>query len=1046
MPETSRNCIRILASKTASRYPLRVSFRHCHLVAAFCLLPGFLHGAPKAEIVADLLELFPQATVTNSSSCELRRPASADGVKQDALFEHPSRGKPARVEYQVALPPITTNELLLFSFETALADGITLSAGVDGVRFSVELDGAVVFSEACRETRWTPQTIDLAPFAGKNIRLVLITHEIGNSSYDWAVWGSPRILRIAETGTKLDGTRGVVLTRKEKTWHAKQFNDDVTWESPDPATIVAAPFPAKLRLVKLGASRAVVPLGQSATIRAEVKNVGYGSLFDGEAQIDLLGAARSVPALAPGATWIKEWELLNPRSMELQASVGTNVLKSRLEISRPLFTNSIQNEHLKIDFIREPDGYAFARIFGRHQKAWREVALWTPLFKIQDWTVRPLAAASHNKSSIAFVQPALDLDGVEWEVRLRVTLERDRPLARIHYEWHARKTPATRTLWGPNIYVHGPAKSWGLFPGLEYLYGLERSSNPRDFAPPLDDRRTPDPHQITIPLMALTTGRASVPASLGARFFTPDSLMDHAILPETDPQHTVSLHWQPGNISARFASPNFDENMDNHRLGLFTTNSITLDATLVVAEGPALVAVREWLRDNGGLPKPNAWPRSFLQELDLCRVGFLKTVSDDKGEKFRHCIGWGASHSPGFAALLWLDSRIAQNAESRARVDLAAANILRASDPGAFVSQANCHIMQWEFPFIYGHLPEALSHLDGFIASLITSQQPDGGWIYEPANKEQADLGRAGDSVLGTCANRASSLLRFARLTGDRPALEAGEKALRFMEMFRVPRGGQTWECPMYEPDILAAAYAIRAYHDAYRITGNIRWLRNAVYWAETGVPFIYLWSLPDKPMMLGATIPVFGSTFYTHSWLGMPVQWCGLVYAYHVFHLAEELQKTPLRLTLNLSADDWKRIVELITVSAMHQQFADGDKIGAYPDSISRFEQRNPAFLNPEDILVNVLALKGHDPDIKTAKFQNGAISSVARIENVKGNRFDLRWFPGETSHVLIHGVKAKKVLVDGRAVPISWDEKHARLYLSVPHAAAKATVELIE
>ena len=30
--------------------------------------------------------------------------------------------------------------------------------------------------------------------------------------------------------------------------------------------------------------------------------------------------------------------------------------------------------------------------------------------------------------------------------------------------------------------------------------------------------------------------------------------------------------------------------------------------------------------------------------------------------------------------------------------------------------------------------------------------------------------------------------------------------------------------------------------------------------------------TLPDKPMMLGASIPVFGSTFYTHTWLGVPV------------------------------------------------------------------------------------------------------------------------------------------------------------------------------
>lgn len=706
-------------------------------------------------------------------------------------------------------------------------------------------------------------------------------------------------------------------------------------------------------------------------------------------------------------------------------------------------TNTIRNDHLRLDFVRESDGYSHARIFAREGKGWIEVGRWEPLFKVDNWTARPLTPRTHTKSAIEFIQPALNTNGAPCQLSLRVSLDRDRPLARIEYEWQSQ---TQRSFWGPNIYVNGPGKAWGLFPGLEYLYGPERSSNPRDFNPPLNDRRTPPPHQITIPLMAVTVSDRLKAELQTNRFFTPDSLMDHSRFYDEGQQHTVSLFWKPGDALARFASPNFDEDMANHRLALFTTNATKLAATLVVAEGPVLVALREWLRDNGGLPKPNPWPRSFNEELDLCRVGFLKTVSDEKGEKFRHCIGWATSHSPGFAALLWLDSRIATNRESAARVD-AVAKVM-----DSWVSQANCHIMQWEFPFFYGRLAESMSQLDGFIAGLIKSQRPDGGWVYEPASKEQAELGRSGDSVLGTCANRASSLLRYARITGDHAAFEAGEKALRFMEMFRVPRGGQTWECPMYEPDILAAAYAIRAYHDGYRITGDKRWLRDAVYWAETGVPFIYLWSLPNKPMMLGATIPVFGSTFYKHSWLGVPVQWCGLVYAYHVFHLAEELKKTPLAGTLNFSTADWKRITELITVSGMHQQFADGDKIGTYPDSITRFEQRNGAFLNPEDILVNVLALKGHDPEIKTVRTKSVVISSLAGIHKVRANpdrlSFELEWFPNETSHTLIKCDKPKSVRVNGTELDQNgwrWDEKHQRTYVTVRHSAGRMRIELL-
>ena len=537
--------------------------------------------------------------------------------------------------------------------------------------------------------------------------------------------------------------------------------------------------------------------------------------------------------------------------------------------------------------------------------------------------------------------------------------------------------------------------------------------------------------------------------------------------------------------------------MRNHRLGLFLPSvpdfipenndtaakpyllaagkTLKLDAALVVAHGPVNVAVREWLRETGSLPKANPWPRSFQQELDVCRAGFLTTMWEERNEKWRHVLGGGSSHAPGFAALLWLDSHLAESPEdrrrSRERVELAVQNMLRDGGPASLTSQANCHIMQWELPFCCGFLPEAVAGLEGQLKHLIQTQRPDGGWVYQPANGAQADLGQQGDSVLGTCAQHAAALLRFARVTGDATALEAGVKALRFMEQFRVPRGGQTWECPMYEPDILAAAYAVRAYHDGYLSTGDPRWLHDAVYWAESGVPFVYLWSLPDKPMMLGATIPVFGSTYYTHSWLAMPVQWCGLVYSYHILHLAEELEHvslpetdSPLPLALNFSPQDWKRLVELITVSSMCQQFARGERIGAYPDSISQFEERNPVYINPEDILVNVLALKARNPDIKTSRSKSDrgdiVISSGAEIANIEatsnGARWQLHFFPGETSHSLVIGPKPRSVFVDGKRLEPSagpvrrnpgwwWDEEKRRLYVTAWHERETAQIEIV-
>jgi len=93
-----------------------------------------------------------------------------------------------------------------------------------------------------------------------------------------------------------------------------------------------------------------------------------------------------------------------------------------------------------------------------------------------------------------------------------------------------------------------------------------------------------------------------------------------------------------------------------------------------------------------------------------------------------------------------------------------------------------------------------------------------------------------------------------------------------------VPRGAQTWEVPLHTPDILASAHLVRCYLYAYQLTGDADLLEQARYWAWTGVPFVYLEQPVPGDVGLYATIPVFGATQWVASWLGKPVQWCGLV------------------------------------------------------------------------------------------------------------------------------------------------------------------------
>jgi len=152
-----------------------------------------------------------------------------------------------------------------------------------------------------------------------------------------------------------------------------------------------------------------------------------------------------------------------------------------------------------------------------------------------------------------------------------------------------------------------------------------------------------------------------------------------------------------------------------------------------------------------------------------------------------------------------------------------------------------------------------------------------------------------------------------------------GLKGLDWLRKWRIPRGSQVWEIPLHAPDILASAHCCEAFLWGYRLTGDRSYLADAVYWAKTGLPFVYFWQTPEEGLepMRGGTIPIFGATFYSGSWFGRLVQWCGLEYAKALLDLAE--------------FDDsfvWKRVANDITVSGWRQQQTKDGYQGLYPDS----------------------------------------------------------------------------------------------------------------
>ena len=109
-----------------------------------------------------------------------------------------------------------------------------------------------------------------------------------------------------------------------------------------------------------------------------------------------------------------------------------------------------------------------------------------------------------------------------------------------------------------------------------------------------------------------------------------------------------------------------------------------------------------------------------------------------------------------------------------------------------------------------------------------------------------------------------------------------------------------------------------------------------------------------DQPNPVGcyATIGVIGATNWSApNWIGLPVQWCGLVYSAALADLAEIETDAEL-------AALWRHLAKGITASGVDQSFlpSDGEKVGLLPDSFALVQQvRNAPPINPGTVQENV-------------------------------------------------------------------------------------------
>ncbi len=449
---------------------------------------------------------------------------------------------------------------------------------------------------------------------------------------------------------------------------------------------------------------------------------------------------------------------------------------------------------------------------------------------------------------------------------------------------------ADRACEGPVVRAVGSLEQ-GLLAGLEYLGKGERSSSKLDIETPEHLRFAPDRLKVTMPLMSFVTDRAS-----------------------------VAMTWSDMTLQPIYATPNFFDAADDHRMGL---RGKRINATIRVGGGPLTETIR-WAVEKQGLPPLPKPPRTAKQQQEFCMQAFNGPLKTEAG--WGHCVQerWGRQPFADIASAVW---RLSGEVPDLPRIV-----------PGGG------HVRNDAIYFVTGRAEEWLAHRKREAQSFIARQQSDGSYRYDGEYRR----GHFENTASGVCARPAAMLLEHARATGDKAALEAGLRTLEYMKRFRTPRGAQVWEVPLHTPDQLASAYLVWAYVRGYELTGKQEYLQLARKWALSGVPFTYLWT--DRPIMLYSAPPVFGATFWRHSWFGLPVQWVGGVYAYALTLLA------PHDDTL-----DWPHLARGILISAEQQQYPDGDYVGLLPDSFNLpHQRRQPADINPSALVALRMALDG--------------------------------------------------------------------------------------
>jgi len=692
----------------------------------------------------------------------------------------------------------------------------------------------------------------------------------------------------------------------------------------------------------------------------------------------------------------------------------------------------LENDRLRLIWRRNAFGFGPCELVVKTPQGWHTAA-WLPWLgrvvheertgarneQVFHCMEDPLPDQGSNQATLAFRCVHEEPGGATWRLTARFALTPGEPLAWAEYWLSCDHDRPLLAFDGPML--HAVEREEAVYPGLEWLVDDEVSSSTLDIEEghPHQVRYVVHPNLITIPAMAVQSEHATVgllwdvhqqwdgerdrPAAV---FASPDRLNHQRA-------HLMGLMLPSVPV---FVEPNTREAARPYPLK--ARQALRLRCGLVAdgaAEDP-LAVMDAWF-DAYGFPEPAPLPRgSYEAEIAFSMQAYLDSlwVTDEQqwwSAKGGHPLMCRKARPRPHIADLLVGALLSPDEDVRERCRARATEVLD-------LIGGDARIDAQHFP---GRADWAMANPHR-AAALLAARGDDGAWRFDADRPgtgvfEGIDyhvLGPDDAVALGTCARNAFEVLRYARIAGDWEALERMQSTLALMETFRVPRAAQVWEVPFHTPDILAAADAVDAYLEAYWFSGDERWLEDAILWARRGLPFVYFWQDPERPYLLGGSIPVFGATFHRHSWFGQPVQWNGLRYANALLKLARHDQSYP-----------WRQVAETVTRSALYQQADEGEDTALWPDSINAVDAKKSGWVfAPRLILHNVLQLMGREQEPQTVILGHGRervhVTAIAKVSNAAWEggavSFRVEHAPGRQGVVLVSNVsRPSGVWVDG-------------------------------